>query len=592
MQVPRLYCVALIAISSPLSAADQPAPKETAAAVDQLILSAEEDTAVDVDDATFLRRVSLDLVGRPATAGEITAFGLNPSADKRTQIVEKLLASDDYAENWSRYWRDAIFLRATNVRAGLVRQPFEQWMAESLKDNRPWDSVVTDLMTAVGPVNNDGSSALIFAHEGEPEEIAAEASRLFLGIQIQCANCHDHPWDRWKRDQFHELVAFFPRISVRRDRNSDNMQDYEIVSTDRSRTANQGLSQFLLTRIDKNRDNFISEAESKNTPLERFLSTRSLEYFDKDGDGRLSIKEIKTAQPPEANRPGQGDTEHYMPNLADPSSKGTLIQPAFFATGTEVSEGMNDIERRTTAADLFTSKDNPWFAKAMVNRMWSELTSTAFYLPIDDMGPDRSAEHAAALDRLADDFTQSGYDVQWLIRTITQTKIYQRSINTDAEGFVRMEPTRLRADQLYDALCQVLNVTSLPLRNTGRQFSGGRSNDQGRTQFATTFGFDPSTPQADLTGSIPEALFLMNSPILNQFINADAPNSLINRISQQVLTDEDVVRELYLTTLGREPKDSELTICITSIASALSRKEGFEDVLWALLNSSEFQTKR
>lgn len=592
MLVHQLCWIALIFNAAQLSAGQPPAPHETAQVVDTFILNAEEDSLTETDDATFLRRISLDLIGRPASAGEITAFGLNPAQDKRSQMVNALLASDDYSTNWSRYWRDAIFLRATNTRAGIVRTPFEKWMAESLKDNRPWDAIVTDLMTAVGPVNNDGSTALIFAHQGEPEEIAAEASRLFLGIQIQCANCHDHPWDQWKRNQFHELVAFFPRITVRRDRNSDSMRDYEIVSTDRSRNRSQGVSQFLLTRIDKNRDNFISKAESKNTPLERILSGRAMGYLDKNNDGKLSIQEIKTAQPQDNNRPGQGATEHYMPNLADPGSNGTPIRPAFFANDSNVPENLSDLERRSLAADLFTSKDNPWFAKAMVNRMWSELTSSAFFTPIDDMSPDRSAEHEDALQRLSDDFTKSGFDVKWLIRTITHTKIYQRTINSEAEGFVRMEPSRLRSDQLYDAVCQVLNTTSLPLRNTGRQYPGSRSRGTGRSQFAATFGFDPSIPRADLKGSIPEALFLMNSPTLNQLIKADAPNSLISRISRQVLTDEDVVRELYLTTVGREPKDSEVQICLTSIVAAASRKEGFEDVFWALLNSTEFQTRR
>ena len=116
--------------------------------------------------------------------------------------------------------------------------------------------------------------------------------------------------------------------------------------------------------------------------------------------------------------------------------------------------------------------------------------------------------------------------------------------------------------------------------------------DQGRLQFAATFGFDPSVPRADLTGSIPEALFMMNSPQLNTVIQADSPNSTIGRISRQVLTDEDVVRELYVHALSREPTDKEVTICLKHITDSPSRKEGLEDIFWSLLNSSEFQSKR
>jgi len=598
MRILSIYSLALAAIycvccnASEAGSADLTS-SQVAADVDRSILSEEGVDAVDgVDDATFLRRVSLDLIGRPPTVAEITQFGLDPSEDKRQAVVERLLATDDYASNWSRYWRDAIFLRATNVRANLVRSAFEQWMADNLNQDRPWDAIVTDLLTASGPVNQDGRSALIFAHEGQPEEIAAEASRLFLGIQLQCANCHDHPWDRWKRDQFHELVAFFPRVSVRRDRKSDNMFDYEITSVNADRSRRPGVSEFLLTRIDRNRDKIISEAEAKNTPLARVFSGQAKSYIDKNGDGKLSLEEIRTAQPPDNNRPGQGAVEHYMPNLADPGSKGDLIHPEFFIGDIDVPHGQDDLTRRTTAAELITAEDNPWFARAIVNRMWSELTSTAFYLPVDDLGPDRSAEHEAALTLLCDEFVRNDYDLKWLLTTITSTEIYQRPVNTQAEGFVRLEPTRLRSDQLYDAVCQTLNVTALPLQYSGRRSPYQRSEDQGRLAFASIFGFDPSVPRSDLTGSIPEALFLMNSPQLHNYLRSNGSNNTIARISQTVLTDGEVIGELYLTTVSREPTEREVKVCLSFVESAENRREGFEDVLWSLMNSSEFQSKR
>lgn len=582
----------ILLASASVQAAD-PTSQQTAARVDQLILAGSDvDTFGVIDDATFLRRASLDLIGRPPTVAEITRFGLTPSVDKRQAVVGQLLSSTEYAANWSRYWRDAILRRATNVRSNLVQPAFESWMADSLSQNRPWDAIVTDLLTATGPVNNDGRTALIFAHEGQAEEIAAEASRLFLGIQMQCANCHDHPWDSWKRDDFHEFAAFFPRINVRRDRDSDNMFDYEIASVDSARRSGTSVSQFLLTRIDRNRDNFITEAESKHTPLARIFSGQAKSYIDKNADGKLSFEEIRTAQPPQANRPGQGATEHYMPNLADPSSKGDLIHPAFFVGDSSVATNQKDAARRSQVADLITSPDNPWFARAIVNRLWSELTGSAFYMPIDDLGPDRSAEHADALNVLCEGFVAHGYDLQWLIKTIAMTSAYQRPINTEAEGFVHLEPIRLRSDQLYDALCQTLNVTALPLEFSGRRTPYARTKDRGRQQFAATFGFDPSTPKSDLTGSIPEALFLMNSPQLHNFIKAGSVNSTIARISGQVLTDEDVVRELFLNTVSREPGATELAICMDSLQQAPNRTEGLEDILWSLLNSTEFQSRR
>jgi len=565
---------------------------EPVAEVDQMILAGEQTAGLPrIDDATFLRRVSLDLIGRPATPGEITRFGLNPSNNKRQEAVERLLASTEYGENWARYWRDAILLRSTNVRSAIVRQPFEKWMAENLNDNRSWGDIVEDLLTATGSVTDNGATALLFAHEGEPEEVAAEASRLFMGIQVQCANCHDHPWDRWKREEFHQLVAFFPRVSVRRDRSTDDRRAYTVSSVDREQRRRPGVSQFLLTRIDRNRDEVISKTEAQRSPLQRlFANDRVMERIDKNSDGKLTLEEIKMAQPPANNRPGQGSAEHFMPDLETPAAEGTRIDPVFFLDARKIKPGSRDIERRSAAAEFITSRGNEWFAKAIVNRMWAELTGTAFYSPVDDIGPDRQAIHAAALDVLCKAFVASSYDLKWLLKTIIKTDVYQRDINTELDGFACMEPSRLRSDQLYAVLCQSLGVDGLRLPLPDRRRYG--RGDPGRAAIEATFGFDPSASRDDVTGSIPQALFLMNSPQINDLISGRNSGSPIARIRRTVSSEEDAVRELYLTVLGRDPNDDELTICNRFIRDSADKTEGMEDVFWALLNSSEFRMKR
>lgn len=566
----------------------------TARAVDASILSELTPTTLSsTDDATFLRRVSLDIIGRPATPGEITRFGLDPSTDKRSRVVSELLSSDEYASTWSRYWQDAIFRRATNVRAGIVRPAFDEWMSEQLASSRGWDKIVVDLLTADGAVAENGDTGLIFAHEGVPEEVAAEASRLFLGIQIQCANCHDHPWDKWKREQFHQFVAFFPRVSVRRDRNSDNMFDYEVASVDVDRQRAAVASQFLLSRIDRNRDGFISDAEAEGTQLKGAFA-RGKDFLDKNGDGKISINEILTAQPPDPNRPGQGATEHFMPDLTDPGSQGRKVDPAFFVGNNSVRSGMADAQRRAAVGRLITSQENIWFARAIVNRMWFEMTGTGFYTPIDDIGPDREVSHEAALQILCSGFVASGHDLKWLVRTIAATAVYQRGLNAEAEGFAHLEPMRLRSDQLYASLCQTLGVSGLPLRPTeGRRSPYEmRQSDPGQEEFARVFGFDPSTPRDELTGSIPEALMLMNSTLISQLISDRSPTSTISRLSTSVITDQDVISEMYLTAVGREPTASELEVAADYLQSSGNLREGLEDLLWALINSPEFMCKR
>lgn len=566
---------------------------QTAAEVDRLIFAAEQVQNVEViDDATFLRRVTLDLTGKPATPGEITRFGLIPSREKRRAAVDRLLASTEYGDNWARYWRDAILLRSTNVRSQLVRRPFEQWMADSFNENRPWDDIVEDLLTATGSVKENGATALLFAHEGEPEEVAAEASRLFLGIQVQCANCHDHPWDRWKREEFHELVAFFPRVSVTRDRSTDDRTAWLVASMDRERRRRPGVTQFLLSRIDRNRDQVISKEEAQRSPLQRlFANDRIMERVDKDGDGRLTVEEIRTAQPADNNRPGRGSAEHFMPDLEDPAAEGTRVDPVFFLNDRKIKPGARDIDRRSAAAKFITSRGNEWFSRAIVNRMWAELTGTAFYAPIDDIGPDREASHAAALDVLCKGFVASRHDLKWLLKTIVATRVYQRDLNTEGTGFARMEPARLRSDQLYAVLCQALGVEGMQLPMEGRRRYGMRD-DPGRGAIDATFGFDPSTSRDEVTGSIPQALFLMNSTQLHQLISARDRNGPIAGILRSVDNDDDAVSELYLTVLGRNPTDGELNICREFLQDASDSTEAMEDVFWALLNSSEFRLKR
>ncbi|MGD9853588.1 MAG: DUF1549 domain-containing protein [Planctomycetaceae bacterium] len=173
-------------------------------------------------DEDFLRRASLDLTGRIPTPEAVTLFGLTPGDEKRAEAINRMLDDPGFSQTWASYWREVIFSRATDMRSRRSQGVFEEWLTEQLAANRPWDAIVTELLTATGDTSEDGRTALIFAHGGDATELAAETSRIFLGIQIQCANCHDHPYDSWKRKDFHELAAFFPRIRVRRNQDGKN----------------------------------------------------------------------------------------------------------------------------------------------------------------------------------------------------------------------------------------------------------------------------------------------------------------------------------------------------------------------------------
>jgi len=510
-------------------------PSATAKKIDELLakekfggsVQSPGDLAPRVDDEVYLRRVSLDIVGHSPTTAEITSFALDPSPDKRSVAIERLLAQKEFGDNWARYWRDVILYRRSEDRALLVSRALVDFLATSLNEDPHWDKIAHKFITATGDIREEGATAIIMAQMGSAEDTTAEISRIFLGIQIQCAQCHNHPTDRWKREQFHELAAFFPRIAVRPVREGEK-RSFAVISVDRQRGKK-----------------------------------------DKD-------------------KPNRGSLEHHMPDLDHPDDEGKLMKPVFFVTGQKLETGLDDLARREKIAEWITSRGDRWFAKAFVNRMWSELVGTGFYEPVDDLGPDRTCAAPQTLDYLADRFAGSQHDVKWLMRTILATDAYARQSRTrsalEQSPFVANCPQRLRADQLFNAIADVLGIEEGPpmLDNPRAAVAGPRG------KLNATFGYDPSVRRDEVAGSIPQALFLMNAPELSQALQGARPGTRLGRLLNEVPDDKQLVAELYLRCLAREPKQVELQTCLDHVATCSSRAEGFEDILWSLMNSTEF----
>ena len=545
------------------------------------------------NDEDFLRRISLDLIGTTPSANEVTIFGLNPDSKKRTKLIEKLLKQKAFARNWSGYWSEVIYSHATEARARLGQNAFEDWMTEQLHKNRSWGEIASEMITASGNVQENGETALIYAHNAQAPEIAAEASRIFMGIQMSCANCHDHPTDKWTRDDFHSLAAYFPRMRITRDPKSTGRRSFYVASADQTRgRRGKGRDikpEQIFKRFDKNKDKKLSKKEVKGSPLAR-LFDRILQNADKNKDKMVSLKEFKAMPKPNNNR-NRGSSEYYMPNLKDPSSKGTQMEPVFFVNETETKSGLKDMDRRDEFAKLLTSRTNPWFAKAFVNRIWHEMLGEGFYMPVDDIGPERQANFPEALEVLATAFTANDYDVKWLYRTIANTQTYQRSIRArDASDlslpFAAATATRLRSDQIFNSLTKVLGADQVVTSG-----NGGRFQRSAKSRFATLFGFDPSTPQEDILGNVPQALFMMNSNFINSMITTDRDTRLA-RILKKYNDDEDATNELYLLVLSRDPSEKETNIFKEYRKKITNRNEAYEDLMWSLLNSSEFLSKR
>ena len=545
----RRICTRWLAVSAillgPLGtarSAEVPA-SDAAAEVDRLLAQevfaspAEVHLAPPANDEIYLRRVYLDLVGEIPGPNEICQFVLDPSPNKRAEFVARLLDDPRYGRNWGRYWRDVIsYRRSAGEGAQFGIATLETYLADSFNANRPWAEVARAFVEAKGEVLTNGQAGLFVAQLAEPTDVASEMSRIFLGVQIQCAQCHDHPTDRWKREQFHQFAAFFPRVGLRRAANA----------------------------------------------------------------GRAGIEVASFDNGPETRRPGMFGSaakEHYMPDLKDPSSRGTLMTPVFFATGQKLATGATDDERRHSLAEWMTSQENPWFSKAVVNRLWAELVGEGFYEPIDDLGPDRKCSAPQTIDYLADQFTAHGHDLKWLLETILGTAAYQRESRPrrlpDEAPFAANAPHRLRSDQLYDVLTAVMGYDpDEALIRSQQPQPAGRLPPGVRAQFAAVFGYDPSTRRDEITTSIPQALMLMNSQQVNRTLTARQEGTMLGQLLATTRDNEQATIELYLRCLARTPNAQEVAACLDHIRASASREDAFEDIHWSLVNSKEFMYRR
>jgi hypothetical protein len=407
--------------------------------------------------------------------------------------------------------------------------------------------------------------------------MAGEVSRIFMGVQIQCAQCHDHKTDAWKRRQFHEFAAFFQGVRPKQ------------------------------------------------------------------------VEKGAMGQPPVFAVIEQGPRRYTMPEIDNPA-KQVPVAPRFFLASSKshpapaLPEALAVSERRAMAASYITGQDNPWFAKAYINRIWYVLMGEAFYEPIDDIGPEREARAPEVLDTLAEQWQTGGYDVRWLFRTILNTDAYQRRVRSTANAagktpFASSCPSRLRADQVFDALVLAL---ALPTDSTGNlapaaiKNAAGRGPGSGdgvrkgqaalvdksatkkgaaraaeavglasqavkkgggmraggpRALFDRLFGVDPSVANEDVMGTIPQALFLMNGPIVSNRIQA-RPGTVLGEVLSTAPNPRAALGALYLRVLSRQPTKEEVEICSRYMGAVANQAEAFEDIYWSLINSTEFLTRR
>lgn len=442
-----------------------------------------------IDDETFLRRVTLDLTGQVPTAAQIRKFVADPDPRKRSAKIDELLETPEYARKWARYWRSVIFFNSNANRNRVNPQALEDWFAEQFENNVSWDRITAELVSATPKTKKEklpdgktdygqefGPNNFVLACENKADEVGSQTARIFMGISIQCAECHDHPFDQWKREQFHELAAFFAR------------------------------------------------------------------------------------------------GKYYMTDQDDPTKKSEV--KAKFLLGEKPPETLKPDQRRVAvAAFLIYNPSNYWFARAFVNRIWSELIGDGFY-SVDSLGPDAEVMHKIVANRIAAVFRYREFDVKWVFRLIMNSETYQRqirSIDDPGRYFTAVRPTRMRESVIVDS------VTRLTGDNKGLERA-----------LSSTFRIDPSVPQRDLEGSIQQALLMMNNGALQSLlVRSDLRKRLVG-----IKSNREMVEELYLAILARMPTEADHSRAERAMRLAANRVEAIDDLMWVLVNSTEFVTRR
>jgi hypothetical protein len=443
--------------------------------------------------------------------------------DRRAREIDRLLDSEAHAVNWGRYWRDVLTYHTPASGNYLRWDLFNSWIVEQVRRNRPWNDLVTAMVTATGINDECAPVNFLTSHFGNQVEIAATTARVFLGVQLQCAQCHDARTEPFKREQFHEFVAFFGRARI---------------------------------------------------------------VQHKDVTGRGTPYAIE----------GRDNGQYKMTDKKDPSRL-VPMRPRFL-TGEAVSTDADDAERRAALARFITSPKNPWFARAYVNRVWTALMGWGFYPGLADLGSEVPPRHRDVLDLLASEWTASGYDMKWLFRVLANMDAYQRQFQPRAEAESTTPacicPQRLRPEQIFEALVRALGVDendkNIPAPAPSSAPAVSRHTGL-RNMVYQMFKVDPSSPVDEVTGTVPQALMMMNSALVQAGVAASGKTFLAEAL-QKGTPDDEIVTALYERTLARKPNSSELALCRRYVEKAGNRKEALEDVFWSLINSTEFLTKK
>ena len=487
-----------------------------------------------IDDYEFIRRLSLDVRGRIPDAAETEAFAGDSSPDKRRKLIDEFLADPDYGTHFSIVWYRRMVKPDADNRA-VISTTFRDWLAERFNANQGWDRLTTDILTASGDRNQNPATVFWLSNtEGKgriiaENKVATAASQLFLGVKLECCECHNHPFDtELKQTDFWATAAFF-------------------TTTHTDGTQKKAVQQ----------------------------------------DGAVpGVFENQTA-----DRPRGKASKEFAPagSIVIPESKGTVVSAKFLLQDKGPEAGS---QLRPAFAAWLTSTENPYFAKAAANRLWASFFGRGVIDPADDLRSTEGATHPELLDALAAEMAASHFDLKHLIRCVCNSRTYQRSSlplpenKDDDELYSHMPLRMLTADMLFDSL--TVAMSHEPVRGkrpAGKVKAGGNRARTPRDEFLAYFHAEADDDASILeayTHGIPQVLRLMNSDELND------TERFVKKLVQSSQGPQQVIESIYLTVLSRKPTEAELARMQEYVAASSDSTTGAGELMWALLNSSEF----
>jgi hypothetical protein len=479
-------------------------------ALDQRLHEEKVHASARADDAEFLRRVYLDVVGHVPPADKAAAFLDSKDLNKRAKLIDELLASPEYGKHQADVWQSLLLPRNSDNRR-IQFAPMIKWLETNFNENKPWNQQVRELITATGEQDKNGAVTYFLANP-TPDKLTDNVTRLFLGVRLECAQCHNHPFTSWKQDEYWGMAAFFTKVRLEGN----------------PRQAQQNGTSLAINEGGKGRPIRLPDSAKRLPP--KFL---------------------------QGDQPKVSSSEAYRPVLAE----------------------------------WMTAPTNPYFSKALVNRVFAQFFGRGLVNPVDDMHEANPASHPELLDGLAREFAAGGFNLKDLIRGVCNSQAYQRTSkpqggNAEAAPavFSRMAVKVLTPEQLYDSLVQVLGAPGQQGQQARRpQGQAPRNpNANPRAAFVAFFQVDDGADATEYQAGIPQALRMMNSPQLNN-------PAALNRYVKSGESPARVIEELYLATLSRRPTARELDRMAGYVRKHSDEpRKAYADVLWVLLNTSEF----